>query len=81
MVGIQAFPIGEAYFQGRLLLFSGGVYVFIISPQENSAILGSPSVQEERRMVGTELLRRLWPLRQLRVTKTETAVFIYLECF
>jgi len=31
--------------------------------QENSAILGSPSVQEERRMVGSELCRRLWPLR------------------
>ena len=29
--------------------------------QENSAILGSPSVQEERQMVGRELCRRLWP--------------------
>lgn len=30
--------------------------------QENSAILGSPSVQEERQMVGSELLRRLRPI-------------------
>lgn len=29
--------------------------------QENSAILGSPGVQEERRMIGQELWRRLWP--------------------
>jgi len=31
--------------------------------QENSAILGSAGVQEERRMVRTELLRRMNPLR------------------
>mmetsp|Transcript_19389 Transcript_19389/g.56331 ORF Transcript_19389/g.56331 Transcript_19389/m.56331 type:complete len:86 (+) Transcript_19389:3-260(+) len=29
--------------------------------QENSAILGSPGVQLERRMVGQELVRRLRP--------------------
>ncbi|CAK8995966.1 Proline dehydrogenase 1 [Durusdinium trenchii] len=30
--------------------------------QENSSILGSPSVQEERQMLGRELLRRLRPI-------------------